>query len=207
MWKATLAATACLLAAIEMPTCAAERGRIEEIRERLENANRWRDHVMVVAHRGGGLAQGATLFPENSVAAVGIAATGGILMRDRRSEADVPDTQTATFDFPGLQLVWTQRNWGANPEPDFPWGATLYGDRGTLKLSVQGYDFIPQGEGQPVHADYVDERAKYPEDTQHKETELFAASATRQRSRRAVRYCGVPTPSATSASSTRLISA
>jgi predicted dehydrogenase len=109
-----------------------------------------------------------------------IAATGGILMRDRRSEADVPDTQTATFDFPGLQLVWTQRNWGANPEPDFPWGATLYGDRGTLKLSVQGYDFIPQGDGQPVHADYLDERAKYPEDTKHKETELFAASATRR---------------------------
>jgi glycerophosphoryl diester phosphodiesterase len=44
--------------------------RIAEIRERLQNANRWRDHVMVVAHRGGGLAQRASLFPENSIAAV-----------------------------------------------------------------------------------------------------------------------------------------
>ena len=34
----------------------AEGARIGEIRERLENADRWRDHVMVVAHRGGGSA-------------------------------------------------------------------------------------------------------------------------------------------------------
>ena len=31
-----------------------------EIRERLENANLWRDHVMVVAHRGGGMEDGRT---------------------------------------------------------------------------------------------------------------------------------------------------
>ena len=29
--------------------------RVGEIRERLEHANRWRDHVMIVAHRGGGM--------------------------------------------------------------------------------------------------------------------------------------------------------
>jgi glycerophosphoryl diester phosphodiesterase len=70
MLKATLAAAFCLLAASQMAALAGERGHIEEIRERLENANRWRDHVMVVAHRGGGLAEGAKLFPENSAAAV-----------------------------------------------------------------------------------------------------------------------------------------
>lgn len=49
---------------------AAESPRTAEILERLENANQWRDHVMVIAHRGGGLAENRTRFPENSIAAV-----------------------------------------------------------------------------------------------------------------------------------------
>jgi hypothetical protein len=56
----------------------------------------------------------------------------------------------------------------------------MYGDKGTLKLSVFSYDFTPNGGGTPVHADYVDERDKYPADTQHKKTEIFAAPATRR---------------------------
>jgi glycerophosphoryl diester phosphodiesterase len=70
MRKATLAAALCLLAAGQTAALAAESGRIEEIRERLENANRWRDHVMVVAHRGGGMEGDRTSHPENSIAAV-----------------------------------------------------------------------------------------------------------------------------------------
>lgn len=70
MRKATLAATVAMLAAVLPPAFAGENSHIGEIRERLQSANRWRDHVMVVAHRGGGLAQGAKLFPENSIAAV-----------------------------------------------------------------------------------------------------------------------------------------
>jgi len=49
---------------------AAAQSRVEAIRERLVNANQWRDHVMVVAHRGGGLQAGMARFPENSRAAV-----------------------------------------------------------------------------------------------------------------------------------------
>jgi len=73
----------------------------------------------------------------------------------------------------------TQRNWGQNPEPDYPWGVTYYGDKGTLKLSVWSYDYIPKGKdgGSPVKVKAVEEREKYPEDVQHKETELFAAPA------------------------------
>lgn len=108
-----------------------------------------------------------------------ICASGGILMRDPSSQINTHDTQTALFDYGDVQLVWNQRNWGANPDPDYPWGATLYGDRGTLKLSVWSYDFIPRGDGEAVHVDYMDERDKYPEDTEHKETEIFAAPATR----------------------------
>src|SRR5207247_7081860 len=62
-----------------------------------------------------------------------ISSTGGILMRDRNSNVNVHDTQTAFFDYEDTQVVWTQRNWGQNPEPDYPWGVTYYGDKGTLK--------------------------------------------------------------------------
>ena len=70
MWKATLAAAISVLASAQAAALAGENGRIAEIRERLQNANRWRDHVMVVAHRGGGMEGDRTARPENSVAAV-----------------------------------------------------------------------------------------------------------------------------------------
>ncbi len=101
-------------------------------------------------------------------------------MRSADSTVNTPDTQSALFDFGDVKVVWTQRNWGENPEPKYPWGATLYGDKGTLKLSVQSYDFTPNGKGESAHADFVDERDKYPEDVKHKETELYAAPANRR---------------------------
>ena len=109
-----------------------------------------------------------------------ISASGGTLVRNPKSTVNVHDTQIAAFDFGNVELVWTQRSWGANPDPKYGWGATLYGDKGTLKISVFSYDFIPNGGGSPVHADFVDERDKYPADVEHKETEIFAAPATRR---------------------------
>src|SRR2546423_1551635 len=109
-----------------------------------------------------------------------ISSSGGILMRDKNSTVNVHDTQTALFDYGDVQIVWTQRNWGANPEPDYPWAVTYYGDKGTLKLSVWSYDYIPKDGGAPVKVKAVEEREKYPEDVQHKETELFAAPANRR---------------------------
>ncbi len=112
-----------------------------------------------------------------------VSASGGALMRPAGSKATVADTQTAVFEYPDLQVVWTQRSYGAPVDPDYPWGATLYGEKGTLKLSVFSYDFIPEGDGQREHGDALFEREQYPEDLQHKETELFAAPATRQHMR------------------------
>jgi predicted dehydrogenase len=109
-----------------------------------------------------------------------IAASGGILMRDPKSNVNVHDTQTAIFDYGDTQLVWNQRNWGENPDPDFPWAATYYGDKGTLKLSVWQYEYIPKGGGSPVRVKALEEREKYPEDLAHKETEIFAAPANRR---------------------------
>ncbi|MGI6852632.1 glycerophosphodiester phosphodiesterase family protein [Mesorhizobium sp. 1B3] len=58
-----------LMAALPWMPASAQ-SRVEAIRDRLLNANQWRDHVMVVAHRGGGLQADKTRFPENSIAAV-----------------------------------------------------------------------------------------------------------------------------------------
>jgi predicted dehydrogenase len=112
-----------------------------------------------------------------------ISASGGMLMRDPGASMNTHDTQTAIFDYGKVQVVWTQRNWGQNPDPDYGWGATLYGDRGMLKIGIKSYDFIPKDGGAAEHAGFVDESAKFPGDVAYKKTELFAAPATRRHMR------------------------
>jgi hypothetical protein len=67
-----------------------------------------------------------------------------------------------------LQVVWQHRTWGEAPDPKYPWAATFYGDKGTLKASVMSYDFIPTGGGQPIHRDVTYELDQYPEDRTEK---------------------------------------
>jgi len=107
-----------------------------------------------------------------------IGSAGGILV-DRASKANISDTQTATFDYGDLQVVWTHRSYGSSPDAKYPWGATFYGDKGTLKASVMGYDFIPQGKGQAVHKDVTYEFKQYPEDETEKDLERHVAPAIR----------------------------
>jgi predicted dehydrogenase len=107
-----------------------------------------------------------------------IASTGGIFV-DPQSKANITDTQTCTFEFPNLRVVWQHRSWGESADPKYPWGATLYGDKGTLKASVFSYDFIPQGGGKPVHRDVTYEFDKYPEDRTEKDLETHVAPAVR----------------------------
>src|SRR2546429_5716 len=106
------------------------------------------------------------------------ASSGGIL-GEKNSKAKISHTQTATFDFGDLTVVWQHRTWGRANDPKYPWGATLYGDKGTLKMSVYGYDFIPLEKGQPVHRDVVYELGQYPEDKTEKELERHVAPAIR----------------------------
>ncbi len=108
-----------------------------------------------------------------------ITSSGGIFI-DTQSKANISDTQTATFDYSGgPEVVWTHRTWGDAPDPKYPWAATFYGDKGTLKAGVMSYDFIPRGKGQPVHRDFVDELDKYPEDKTEKDLEKHVAPAIR----------------------------
>jgi predicted dehydrogenase len=107
-----------------------------------------------------------------------ISSTGGILV-DKQSKANISDTQTATFDYPDLRVVWQHRSWGESADPNYAWGATFYGDKGTLKVSVYSYDFIPLGGGKPVHKDVTYELEQYPEDKTEKELEKHVAPAIR----------------------------
>jgi predicted dehydrogenase len=108
-----------------------------------------------------------------------ISSTGGILV-DRASRANVPDTQEATFDFGDVPVVWQHRTWGSSPDPKYPWGMTFYGDKGTLKASVMGYDFTPQGGGSPIHVDVKYELDEFPEDKTEKDLERHVAPAIRR---------------------------
>ena len=108
-----------------------------------------------------------------------ISSSGGILM-DRASRANITDTQTASFEFDDLTAVWTHRSWGEAPDPKYPWAGIIYGEKGTLKLSVNSYDFIPRGgQAQPLHGEAVLEFDKYPEDETEKDLERHVASAVR----------------------------
>jgi len=106
-----------------------------------------------------------------------VSSTAGILI-DKASKANISDTQSAVFDFGDLHVVWEHRTWGRAPDPQYPWGATLYGDKGTLKASVNSYDFIPQT-GDSVHRDVVMELEQYPEDKTEKDLEKHVAPAIR----------------------------
>ena len=110
---------------------------------------------------------------------ISVGSTGGILV-DKDSKPNITDTQTATFDFGDLNVVWQHRTWGKAPDPDYPWGATFYGDKGTLRAGVKSWDFAPQGKGDPIHQDVLYELEEYPEDKTEKRLEKHVAPAIRR---------------------------
>src|SRR5271157_1453874 len=109
-----------------------------------------------------------------------VSSSGGILM-NKGAKANIADTQIATFDYDDLRVVWQHRTWGEAPDPKYQWGATLYGDKGTLKASVFSYDYSPAARGEaPVHQDVVYELEQYPEDKTEKDLEKHCAPAIRR---------------------------
>ncbi len=108
-----------------------------------------------------------------------ITSSGGIFV-EKQSKANIPDTQTATFDFEELPVVWQHRTWGEANDREYPWGATFYGDKGTLKASVFKYEFTPYGKKEPtLKGEALYEYDKYPEDRTEKDLERHVASAVR----------------------------
>jgi predicted dehydrogenase len=108
-----------------------------------------------------------------------VSSSGGILV-EKESKANITDTQTATFEYDDLKVVWQHRSWGHPPDPQYPWGATFYGDKGTLKASVMSYDFMPlEKGGAAVHKDVTYELEQYPEDKTEERLEKHVAPAIR----------------------------
>jgi len=107
-----------------------------------------------------------------------ISSSGGIL--GEHGKANISDTQLATFDYDNLKIVWQHRTWGDPPDPKYLWGATLYGDKGTLKASVYSYDFVPTDKhASPIHHAVTYELEQYPEDKTEKDLETQCAPAIR----------------------------
>jgi predicted dehydrogenase len=108
-----------------------------------------------------------------------ISSAGGILV-DKDSAANISDTQTVTFRYDDVDVMWQHRTWGDAPDQNRnnQWGATLYGDKGTLKIGVYGYDFHPV-KGEAIHKDVVYEYEQFPEDKTEKDLERHVAPAVR----------------------------
>ncbi|MFD3393625.1 Gfo/Idh/MocA family oxidoreductase [Aquirufa sp. OSTEICH-129V] len=108
-----------------------------------------------------------------------ISSEGGIYVQ-KEGKSNIADTQTAVFEYDGLNCVWQHRTWGTPPDPEYPWGLTIYGEKGTLRMSTMKYDFTPTDpKAQKLHGDCVFEKEKYPEDLTEDRIELNAAPATR----------------------------
>jgi predicted dehydrogenase len=107
-----------------------------------------------------------------------VTSNGGILF-DKAAKANISDTQLATFDYGDMDMIWQHRTWGHPNDEKYPWGATIYGDKGTLKMSVMSYDFVPMGQGQPIHKDVTYEFEQYPVDRDEKDLERHVAPAIR----------------------------
>jgi predicted dehydrogenase len=107
-----------------------------------------------------------------------IESTGGIYVQ-KDGKSNISDTQTAVFQYPEYPVVWQHRTWGHSPDPKYPWAATIYGEKGMLKASVQSYDFYPAGKDQPSESGKAQEEEGYPEDKTERDNELHAAMANR----------------------------
>ena len=109
-----------------------------------------------------------------------VTSSGGIYVQ-KDGKSNISDTQTATYEYDGYNLVWQHRTWGTPPDPDYPWALFIYGEKGTLKASTMRADFIPHDKAaKALHFDCVFEKEQYPEDLTEKDIELNAAPATRR---------------------------
>jgi predicted dehydrogenase len=108
-----------------------------------------------------------------------ISSFGGLRIL-KGGKSNIADTQTAMFEFENLDVVWQHRRFGPSADPAYPWGATLYGDQGTLKAGVMGYDYIPAARNATaIHKDVTYELEQYPEDKTEPRLEKHVAPAIR----------------------------
>ena len=115
-----------------------------------------------------------------------VSSTGGNYFH-KEGKPNIPDMQTAAFDYGDLQVTWQHRHFGERPDPKYWWGANFYGEKATLKASVFTFDFTPLDGGTSIHREWNDAHAKYPvdsdkfpEDKTEKRIEYHVAPAIRE---------------------------
>jgi len=84
-----------------------------------------------------------------------IYSTGGRF--DENSVADVPDWQTATFEFENFTAEWENRRIGGGKSEKHNIGVYFYGTKGTFHMGwMDGWTFYPSAKGaQEVHMDHT----------------------------------------------------
>jgi predicted dehydrogenase len=80
-----------------------------------------------------------------------VACGGGKYFYD--DDQQTPDTQVATFDFPGTCVVWEHRIWSKTGFEGESWGVALYGEKGTLIFDKKGWHVIDGVEASDQAAD------------------------------------------------------
>ena len=102
---------------------------------------------------------------------------GGIYVQ-KEGKSNIADTQTATFEYPGLTVTGSTAPGARRPTPIIPGRFYLWRKRHAQSQHYAAR-FIPQVKGEANPLDCVFEREKFPEDVTEKDIELNAAPATR----------------------------
>ena len=98
----------------------------------------------------------------------------------RRARRTSPTRRRPRSTSASLPVVWTHRTYGDAPDPKYPWGATFYGDKGTLKGERDGLRLRAlRRQGPAIHEDVVYELDQFPEDRTEKDLERHVAPAIR----------------------------
>jgi predicted dehydrogenase len=86
-----------------------------------------------------------------------VSSSGGNYIFD--DDQETPDTQTATWEFPGACLVYEHRIWSNHPQEGSLFGIAFYGNKGTLIINEKGWRIEdiagarsqPSPDGQALH--------------------------------------------------------
>ncbi|WP_036155517.1 Gfo/Idh/MocA family protein [Maribacter forsetii] len=108
-----------------------------------------------------------------------ISSEGGIYVQ-KDGKSNISDSQSAVFEYDGLNCNWQHRTWGNPDDPEYPWAFKIYGEKGVLKGDVMKAEFVPVNGSESIRFDVLYEKEKYPEDLSEKDIELHAAPATRR---------------------------
>jgi predicted dehydrogenase len=83
-----------------------------------------------------------------------IGSVGGIYLA-KNGKANTTDTQTVTLDYGDLTVIWEHRMYGRPENQKAGWGCNFYGEKGTLQVTIDDWDFMPHGGGKAIHVDAV----------------------------------------------------